>query len=81
MPAELSAADGVYVAPSAVASGANVPVPVDDQSPPVAPPLTVPPKADVLWPAQIVWLAPALATAAAWMVIVIAELTGPQGAT
>ena len=64
VPADLSASDGLYVAFSVVASGVSVPVPEEVQVPPVAPPLTAPPRPAVLWLAQIVWLPPVLATAA-----------------
>jgi hypothetical protein len=79
VPAEVSAPDGLYVAPSAVALGANVPVPEDVQVPPVAPPPTVPPNVAVALSEHIVWLAPAIAVAAGAIVIVMDELTDPQG--
>jgi hypothetical protein len=63
VPAAISFADGLYVAPSVVAFGAKVPVPEDVQRPPVAPPPTVPPKGAVALLEQIVWLPPALAVA------------------
>ena len=63
VPAAVSPAEGLYVAFSVVAFGAKLPVPEDDQAPPVAPTPTVPPRAAVLLAAQIVWLAPALAVA------------------
>ena len=64
---------------SAVAFGVKVPPVADDQMPPVAAPPTVPPKPAVMLAAQIVWLAPALAVATGWIVIVIVEVTAPQG--
>ena len=76
--AAISAADGLYVAPGVVPFGENVPVPEDVQRPPVAPPPTVPPSADVSLPAQIVWLPPALAVAAGWMVMVMDAFTAAQ---
>ena len=79
-PAAISAADGLYVAFSVVAFGAKLPVPEDDQVPPVAW-FTVPPRPAVLWPAQIVWLPPVLAVAAGLMVTTIWAVTGPQGAS
>ena len=45
--------------------GAKVPVPEDDQRPPVPVPPTDPSNPAVLLLAQIVWLAPALAVAGA----------------
>ena len=60
-----------------VAFGLKVPEP-PLQVPPVAP-LTVPPRPAVALPAQIVWLPPALAVAAGWMVIVMELVAAPQG--
>ena len=54
VPAEMSPADGLYVAFNVVAFGTKVPVPEEDQVPPVAPPPTEPPKPAVPLPAQIV---------------------------
>jgi hypothetical protein len=79
VPAAISAADGLYVAPSVVAFGANAPVPEDVQRPPVAPPPTVPPKPAVALLEQIVWLPPALAVATRPIVMVMESLTAPQG--
>ena len=66
---------------SVVAFGVKVPPVADDQVPPVAAPPTVPTKPAVLLPAQIVWLAPAMAVATGWIVIVIVEVTASQGPT
>jgi hypothetical protein len=79
-PAEVSAADGLYVALRAVAPGTKVPVPEDVQRPPVAPPPTVPPRLVVALLEQIVWLGPALAVAALAIVMVIELVTSWQGA-
>ena len=54
-------------------------MPEDVHVPVVAPPLTVPPRPAVGVSEQIVWLPPALAVAAWWIVIVIDALTAPQG--
>ena len=60
-----------------------MPVPEDVQTPPVAPPPTVPPKPAVALPAQIVWLPPALAVAGALTVSTAggAEVAVTQPAT
>src|ERR1035441_5489826 len=79
VPALVSAADGLYVAFSVVAFGAKLPVPEDDQVPLVAPPPTVPPRAAVALPAQMVWLTPALAVGDGLMVTTTGAVTGPQG--
>ena len=80
VPAEQSAADGLYVAFSVVVSGANVPLPEEVHAPAVAPPPTVPLKPAVALAQQIVWLPPALAVAAGLMVTTTCAAAALQAA-
>jgi hypothetical protein len=77
LPADISAAEGVYIAPNR-ATLLNVPVPDVDQVEEVALPPITPAKVNVL-PEQIVAFEPADAVAAWLMVKIIASLTAPQG--
>ena len=60
--------------------GVKAPLPEVVQMPLVALPSTMPPRAAVGSPAQIVWLPPALAVASGWMVTTTVAVAAPQGA-